>query len=89
LKKPATGKQPETGIYWNDTQGGRGFTVEVQNDVVVTTMYHYNADGTPTWNFMVGDITSGIASGAFNGQTGGQFINSAYRFPSNPISKWV
>jgi mono/diheme cytochrome c family protein len=54
----------------------------VQNNIAVVTMYHYNADGSPTWNVMTGSIQTGTALAAFNGFTGGQSLTSAYRVPS-------
>jgi hypothetical protein len=81
-----TGNQPETGWYWNASQAGRGYAIEVQNGTLFLTMFHYNTDGSPTWNFYTGPIgTNGSFAGDFAGITGGQTLGGAYRSP-NPAT---
>ncbi len=77
--------QPETGWFWNPAEGGRGYALEVQNDKVFMAMFHYNPDGTPTWNVVEDDISSGIARSPFKLYVGGQTLTSAYRGPSNHL----
>jgi hypothetical protein len=49
-------------------------------------MFHYNTDGSPTWNFYTGPIgTNGSFAGDFAGITGGQTLGGAYRSP-NPAT---
>lgn len=71
--------QPETAWYWNPAEGGRGYAIEVQNDQFFMAMFHYNADGSPTWNVVQGDISSGVLSAPFEWFEGGQSPTSAYR----------
>ncbi|WP_418320784.1 DUF1800 family protein [Piscinibacter sakaiensis] len=71
--------QPEVGWYWNPAEGGRGYAVEVQNNRLFMAMFHYNADGSPTWNLVQGDISSGEATGPFELYVGGQSLYSAHR----------
>lgn len=71
--------QPEVGWYWNPAEGGRGYAIEVQNDKVFMAVFHYNFDGSPTWNLVQGDIVSGTAVEPFQMTSGGQSLNSAYR----------
>lgn len=79
-----TGNQPETGWYWNPAQNGRGYAIEVQNGVMFLTMFHYAADGRPTWNTFSGSVgANGAFSGDFNSAAGGQTLSSAYRPPSS------
>jgi hypothetical protein len=86
LNGAITGNQPETGWYWNASQAGRGYAVEVQNGTMFLTMFHYNTDGSPTWNFYTGPIgTNGLFTGDFAGITGGQTLGGAYRSP-NPAT---
>jgi hypothetical protein len=78
-----TGNQPETGWYWNPAQNGRGYAMEVQNGVMFLTMFHYAADGRPTWNTFSGSVgANGSFSGDFNSAAGGQTLSSVYRPPS-------
>jgi hypothetical protein len=86
LNGSISGNQPETGWYWNASQAGRGYAVEVQNGTLFLTMFHYNTDGSPTWNFYTGPIgTNGSFAGDFAGITGGQTLGGAYRSP-NPAT---
>lgn len=71
--------QPEVGWYWNPAEGGRGYAIEVQNDKVFMAVFHYNFDGSPTWNLVQGDIAGGTAVEAFQMTSGGQSLTSAYR----------
>ncbi|WP_197284723.1 hypothetical protein, partial [Piscinibacter sakaiensis] len=71
--------QPETGWYWNPAEGGRGWAVEVQNDRVFMAMFHYNPDGTPTWNVLEGDMAGGTVRDTFALYGGGQTLTSTYR----------
>lgn len=73
--------QPETGWYWNPGEAGRGYAIEVQNNRVFVGMFHYNEDGSPTWNIVDADLSTGVASGVFNRFFGGQTLTSAYRGP--------
>jgi hypothetical protein len=86
LNGSISGNQPETGWYWNASQAGRGYAIEVQNGTMFLTMFHYNTDGSPTWNFYTGPIgTNGSFAGDFAGITGGQTLGGAYRSP-NPAT---
>lgn len=86
LNGSVSGNQPETGWYWNASQAGRGYAIEVQNGTMFLTMFHYNADGSPTWNFYTGPIgTNGSFAGDFAAITGGQTLGGAYRVP-NPAT---
>ena len=70
--------QPETGWYWNPAEGGRGFAIEVQNDRLFMAMFHYNEDGSPTWNIVQGILASGTLVARFEAYDGGQGLTDAY-----------
>ncbi|MBL8304353.1 MAG: hypothetical protein JNM26_16495, partial [Ideonella sp.] len=72
-------QQPEVGWYWNPAEGGRGYAIEVQDDKVFMAIFHYNLDGSPTWNLFQGDITTGIAVDQLQMTSGGQSLTSAHR----------
>ena len=74
--------QPEVGWYWNPAEGGRGYGIEVQNNKIFMAMFHYNLDGSPTWNVAQGDLPTGSAVQAFEMYVGGQSLTSAYRGPT-------
>ncbi|QDQ28410.1 hypothetical protein FNU76_19755 [Chitinimonas arctica] len=87
LSKPAGASQPEVGWFWNPAEGGRGYAVEVQNNRVFMAMFHYNSDGSPTWNVVQGDIGSGTLSSSFDTYSGGQSLSGNYRTPTLPVSQ--
>lgn len=70
---------PETGWYWNPAKAGQGWAVEVQGDTVFMVMYHYRADGSPTWNLVQGNIRTGTLTSGFNSYSGGQTLTGSYR----------
>jgi hypothetical protein len=85
LNSARTGNQPETGWYWNASQSGRGYAIEVQGGTVFFAMFHYNTDGSPTWNLFTGPVgANGALSGDFLAYTGGQSLDGAYRSPNAP-----
>ena len=55
----ATLAQPETGAYWNPQQSGRGFTIEVNNNVAVVGAFHYAEDGQPLWHLVSIPLAAG------------------------------
>lgn len=80
----ATSYQPETGIYWNPAESGRGYTIEVNNDLAAVTVFHYADDGQPTWHLAVvplRDMPSADAPGTFVGYSGGQTLSGPYAAP--------
>ena len=74
------------GWYYNSAEGGRGYAIEVQNNKLFMAMFHYNADGSPTWNVVDGDISTGVLTNPFQLFSGGQTISSGYRSPSNQFA---
>ena len=72
-------RQPELGWYWNPAEGGRGWAMEVQNNRLFMAMFHYNQDGSPTWNVVEADIPDGSATGTFILYANGQSLDSAFR----------
>lgn len=79
---PATASQPETGIYWNATESGRGYTIEVNNNLASIGVFHYAPNGEPTWNLVVSDIASGKLVSEFTAYAGGQTLAGPYTAPT-------
>ena len=52
---------PETGIWWNDQQPGRGYYIDVQGNTLFFIAYSYDNDGSP--NFVAGSGTLSTRSG--------------------------
>ncbi|QDQ26631.1 hypothetical protein FNU76_09790 [Chitinimonas arctica] len=85
--KPAGSNQAETGWFWNPAEAGRSYAVEVQNNWVYMAMLHYDSDGSPTWNWVQGDISTGTRNGSFDRYTGGQSLSGSKRAPAAPVSQ--
>lgn len=49
---------PDVGWWWNPAQGGRGYSIEVQNGYMFFAGYLYNADGSATWYVAQGDYNN-------------------------------
>jgi hypothetical protein len=40
---------PENGWWWNAAESGRGFNLEIQNDLLFFASFAYDANGNPVW----------------------------------------
>ncbi len=75
---------PESGWWWNPAEGGRGFTIEVQNGVMFMAGYMYDEAGKATW-YVSGPtpmVSNSVYQGKWQLYGGGQTLNSAYKGPS-------
>ncbi|QDQ27723.1 hypothetical protein FNU76_15950 [Chitinimonas arctica] len=75
---------PETGWWWNAAEGGRGFTIEVQNGMMFMAGYMYDETGKPVWyasgpTAMTNDSTY---KGVWQQYGGGQTLNGNYQSPT-------
>jgi outer membrane protein assembly factor BamB len=79
--QPASPAQPETGIYWNPEESGRGYTVEVSNGSAVVGVFHYDQTGHPVWHLVVAPFSGadGRAAGPFLSYSGGQSLSGPYK----------
>lgn len=77
------GVVPQSGIWWNPAESGRGFTVEVQGDQLAFAMYMYDTGGKSVW---YAGVLNKQPDGAYNGSmmlfNGGQSLSGNYRAPS-------
>jgi len=81
LASPAFAVQPESGWWWNESQPGRGFSIEVQNNVMFFAGYLYNANGTATWYVAQGTYSHSLSrfDGPLLAFGGGQCLTCAYQ----------
>lgn len=79
---------PAPGLWWNPAESGRGYTIDVQNNIMVVTAYVYTASGAATW-FLASGVYNN-ATNTFSGQlgaySGGQCFGCAYSTPSGTAS---
>jgi hypothetical protein len=70
---------PDVGLWWNPGESGSGYNLDVKNNVLVVTVYSYNANGDPQWYIASGPIVNNSFSGTMNKYIGGQCISCAYK----------
>jgi hypothetical protein len=77
---------PQTGWWWNKTEGGRGYSIETQGNQIFYAAYLYDDAGRAQW-FVANGPTS-IDGSYFTGNllkvTGGQTLGGAYKAPAAP-----
>lgn len=80
---PAFAVIPEQGIWWNPDQGGRGYGIEVQDNLVYVTYYGYDQNRNATYFTSLGALnpTTGIVEADFATFDGGQCFGCSYRKP--------
>lgn len=71
------------GTWWNESESGRGFVIEVQGNTVMLGSFMYEASGQPVWYQAAGPLTSPSSfTLALSQMAGGQALNQPYRAPS-------
>jgi hypothetical protein len=69
---------PVVGLWWNPSESGSGYNLDVKNGVLVVTIYSYKANGEPQWYIASGPITDNHFTGTINKYVGGQCISCQY-----------
>ena len=83
LTSPPTATQPQSGYWWNPAEGGRGYTIEVQNNTAFIAAYMYDASGNPVWYASGPAALVGNAyQGSWTVYQGGQTLTGTYRAPT-------
>jgi len=88
LSAAAPSFQPETGWWWNASEGGRGFSIEVQGDNLFIAGFMYDASGNPVWYVSAGKMSNpwvyyGTWAQYANGQSmGGVFKAATVKDPN-------
>ncbi|TWO70932.1 hypothetical protein FN976_13320, partial [Caenimonas sedimenti] len=74
---------PETGIYWNPAESGRGYTIEVINGYANIGVFHYDGSGQPMWHLVSAALAgNGTATGDFASYRNGQTLEGGYAAPA-------
>lgn len=75
---------PAQGIWWNASESGRGYNIELQDRVMVVTTYGFDATGNNTWYVSAGlyDQDAGTFQATFDNTTNGQCFGCPYRAPT-------
>jgi hypothetical protein len=83
---PAAG-MPETGWWWNSSESGRGFFIEVQGSTMFVSGFMYDDQGRPAWYVSIGAMTgTTVYQGTLQRYANGQTLTGAYQAPSAPES---
>jgi hypothetical protein len=83
----AQARMIESGLYYNSSEPGRGFSIEQQGGVVTLIFYIYDSAGAPVWYFASG-VTMLNATGyptlatGFSRYSGGQCLGCTYTAPA-------
>src|SRR5690242_21353742 len=77
--------QPRTG-HWNNlpSESGRGFNIDIQDGVMVLTVYAYDQAGNAQWYLAAGPMTNGQHNftGTLDKYVGGQCLSCNYSAPT-------
>ena len=77
---------PVEGLWWNPSESGSGYNIQVQHGVMVATMFSYTNGGDPMWYLVVGTMTNAgtgvTATGTLDKFRGGQCASCMYQMPS-------
>ncbi|MBI1890374.1 MAG: hypothetical protein HYS18_07005 [Burkholderiales bacterium] len=75
---------PQAGWWWNSAEGGRGFSIEIQNGTMFLAGYMYDGSGNPIWYASGPTAMSSSTSylGTWQQYGNGQTLGGAYRSAS-------
>jgi hypothetical protein len=75
--------RPTSGVWWNPAESGRGYTIELQGNILVFYTYLFDVSGRASW---YGGAAALNADGSFDAQlqeyTGGQSLTGPYKLPA-------
>ncbi len=73
----------ENGWWWNASESGRGYSIEVQGNSLFMVGFMYDAGGNPVWYLTSGPMqTSAKYTGRLLVVRGGQTLTGAYKAPA-------
>ena len=80
LALPSSHAIPESGWWWNASESGRGYSLEIQGNRLFMAAYMYTADGRAVWYVTAGTLNQ---DGSFQGDVveyaGGQTLSGAFK----------
>ena len=81
--------RPESGAWTGDSAGrfpssgtGTGFSLELQNNVMLVNLSVYDRDGRPRWLLASGKMQGNVFNGVLNQVNNGQELLGPYKMPS-------
>ncbi|TWO71109.1 hypothetical protein FN976_12380 [Caenimonas sedimenti] len=74
--------EPNTGLWWNPQENGRGFFIERQDERILVSAYVFDDDGRATWSTgFATQQSDGSYTGTLTRYSGGQTLEGSYRPP--------
>jgi hypothetical protein len=75
---------PQTGWWWAPTEGGRGYSIEVQGNMLFLAGYMYDAQGNPIWYASGPTALSNTSAyqGVWQQYGNGQTLTGSYQAPT-------
>ena len=76
---------PTMGLWWNSSESGRGYEIDLQGDTMIVTTYVYEQSGDPIWYLSSGtyDHTTGVFTSAYDVFANGQCFGCPYVEPAH------
>jgi lysyl endopeptidase len=73
---------PENGWWWNSSEGGRGFSIEIQGNTLFMVGFMYDDGGNPIWYLSRGSLSSTTTyQSVWELAANGQSLTGSYRRP--------
>lgn len=83
----AAAGMPQKGWWWNSSESGRGYFIEVQNSTMFFATYMYSSTGQAAWYVSNGTMTSNsLYTGTLTEFRGGQTLGGTYNAPTSSSS---
>jgi len=84
LSASASAFMPESGWWWNQSESGRGFNIEIQDNQLFLATFVYDASGNAIWYTAGGKMTNDRSfSGALVAYRSGQCLGCSYKAPQD------
>lgn len=76
---------PTMGLWWNPSESGRGYEIDLQGDTMIVTTYVYEQSGDPIWYLSSGtfDHSTGVFTSAYDIFANGQCFGCPYAAPDH------
>ncbi len=68
---------PTEGMWWDPTQSGSGYAIDVKHGVLVMTVFSYTATGAPQWYLFFGPLTNNTTTAKLLKFVDGQCVSCA------------
>lgn len=74
---------PATGLWWNPTESGRGYNIDLQGDTMIVTTFIFEASGDPIWYLSSGTYNheTGVFTSSYDSYSNGQCFGCPYQAP--------